>query len=334
MKRKILSVMLSAVLTITMLVGCGNSVETGGRVEATGTEDEGIDSEADKQTPVDDKEGERLFFEAIDSNGVLFPGTIFDDIVLGETTEEELLQVLDERDLGYDLDHEDTTVISYVSAGTLYDWDVNYEYRIYKVDEKTHILAGSNIYFDIKDNTKHKELIDFLQKIIGFHPIKKVNLRGSELDTLVISCYDNTVYNDNVFMQNPSLMNDVIVLNMELMPSYVYNRQILDAFCQAATDSYVMNNELFPKTGTVTVNCGNVHVTGTATTSTGVEDKWINSMTELLAYWDIDKVNEGLLVDYVVFTNIEITLDLDAETVTIQAYDSEGLWGDPVIGHI
>lgn len=38
MKKKILAVMLSAILTVTMLVGCGDSVETGGTAETTGME--------------------------------------------------------------------------------------------------------------------------------------------------------------------------------------------------------------------------------------------------------------------------------------------------------
>lgn len=38
MKKKILAVMLSAVLTVTMLAGCGDSVETGGTAETKGTE--------------------------------------------------------------------------------------------------------------------------------------------------------------------------------------------------------------------------------------------------------------------------------------------------------
>ena len=38
MKKKILAVMLSAVMAVTMLVGCGDSVETGGRAERKKTE--------------------------------------------------------------------------------------------------------------------------------------------------------------------------------------------------------------------------------------------------------------------------------------------------------
>ena len=108
MRKKLLTVILSAAMAAVMLVGCGDSVETGGSVQNTTRED---------------RESEEVRKEA-EGGESLFPDTIFDNIEILDTSLGDVEKLFDARGLAYENTHRpfaNTTITDEFG-----DWEAQY----------------------------------------------------------------------------------------------------------------------------------------------------------------------------------------------------------------
>lgn len=113
--------------------------------------------------------------------------------------------------------------------------------------------------------------------------------------------------------------------------------QILSAIATEATEAFFQNYpEIYGlidglETKTIVINLGTVHETGKETTTTGAEDVILSKFWELNRCQNFDEIKENM---YSGITNIEIDLYIDPDpyTVTVQAYDSDGPCYDPIYG--
>lgn len=108
MRKKLWAGILSAAMATTMLVGCGDSVETGGSVQNTTRED---------------RESEEVGKEA-ESGESLFPDTIFDNIEILDTSLGDVEKLFDARGLAYENPHR--PFVNTTITDEFGDWEAQY----------------------------------------------------------------------------------------------------------------------------------------------------------------------------------------------------------------
>lgn len=108
MRKKLWAGILSAAMATTMLVGCGDSMETGGSVQNTTRED---------------RESEEVRKEA-ESGESLFPDTIFDNIEILDTSLGDVEKLFDARGLAYENPHR--PFVNTTITDEFGDWEAQY----------------------------------------------------------------------------------------------------------------------------------------------------------------------------------------------------------------
>lgn len=164
MRKKILSKILMVVMTASILLtGCGEQTES--------QEDSAQNSQV---------------VQEVDENveqGSLFSGTIFDNLVMGETTTTDVEKLLEDRILEYEYEYVQNAIFSLSGKTTITDefcqWNALYKY----------ILVGSGAREDYKltdwtvelllnEDTEYKEAVKYIQNTIdanvleGYTPIE------------------------------------------------------------------------------------------------------------------------------------------------------------------
>lgn len=108
MRKKLWAVILSAAMAAAMLVGCGDSVETGGNAQNATRKDRELEEVSQKNT----------------GGMSLFPDTIFDDIGILDTTLGDVEKLFDARGVAYEYTRQrfvDTTINDEFG-----DWEAQY----------------------------------------------------------------------------------------------------------------------------------------------------------------------------------------------------------------
>lgn len=104
--------------------------------------------------------------ENVESSNSLFPGTIFDYIVIGETSMDEFTTLLNKRGLEY---QGDRTII----LDEFYDWEVNYHfyeggstYTLAGTKGDNGILSYLRVNFLINEDSDYREICALIQNTI------------------------------------------------------------------------------------------------------------------------------------------------------------------------
>lgn len=158
MRKKILSKILMIVMTASILLtGCGEQTES--------REDSAQNSQV---------------VQEVDENveqGSLFSGTIFDNLVMGETTKTDVEKLLEDRILEYEYVHVDNAIYSMSGKTTITDefgeWNALYKY----------ILVGSGAREDYKltdwtvelllnEDAEYKDAVKYIQNTIDANTLE------------------------------------------------------------------------------------------------------------------------------------------------------------------
>lgn len=204
--------------------------------------------------------------ENTNKNGSLFPGTIYDDIVLGETTVEELETILTKR--GLDYEEWETSI-----TDKFYEWDAYYFYMnvesFFEESESDYsysdFLDEPVEYFQVligfEDDDGYREAAKLIQEsidnnlmdeyeceegefkysifkdIVTCYPVALVDINGTE-------CIQYIMYGKmSHYNTSSEETKHLILVSMGVTPVEKYNEE----------GAPLLNNEEFEKIGTVTV---------------------------------------------------------------------------------
>ncbi len=173
MRKKVLGTILTVVMTLSLLlVGCG-----GEEIESQ----EG----AGQNNEVQQEQNENLV------QGDLFSGTIFDELVMGETTTTEVEALLEERILEYEYEYVENAFSSLAGVTTItdefYEYDALYRYILLGGGKKAdYILTEWTVELLLNEDSEYKDVVKRIQDVIDENALTEYTpLENSYSDSLV-----------------------------------------------------------------------------------------------------------------------------------------------------
>jgi len=155
MKKKILSKILMAVMAASILLtGCGK--------QQTGNFEESMSVSEAVQEQDKNKE-----------HNSVFSGTIFDNLVVMETSTTDVVDVLNERVLEYQYENVDNSVDCLVGKTTITDdfhgWDALYRYVLcgsVEDEEQDYVLTDWIVELLLNEDAEYREAVKYIQSTI------------------------------------------------------------------------------------------------------------------------------------------------------------------------
>ena len=181
MKKKILSkIFILIITTAIFLSGCGEQpVETVQRSEASqeaSTSEETVDEEKVEEEKEKDS---------------LFPGTIFDDLVLGETTTTDVEKLLEDRILEHEKEYVSNAINCVLEKTTITDkflqWDALYKYILVGAGAKEdYVLTDWTVELLLNEDAEYREAAKYIQDVIDNNILEEyATIKDTYSDELV-----------------------------------------------------------------------------------------------------------------------------------------------------
>ncbi|MBO5166493.1 MAG: LCP family protein [Lachnospiraceae bacterium] len=158
MKKKILSKILMVAMTASIfLTGCGEQKES--------QEDTAQNTEVVQEVD-----------ESVEQ-GSLFSGTIFDNLVMGETTKTDVEKLLEDRILEYEYVHVDNAIYSMSGKTTITDvfgeWNALYKYILVGSGEREdYKLTDWTVELLLNEDAEYKDAVKYIQSTIDANTLE------------------------------------------------------------------------------------------------------------------------------------------------------------------
>lgn len=158
MKRSLLTKILVIIMVVSVfLCGCGQQTESNENITQ--------DSEVVQEISEDVKQGS------------LFSGTIFDNLVMGETTKTDVEKLLEDRILEYEYVHVDKAIYSLSGKTTITDefgeWNALYKYILVgSGDREDYKLTDWTVELLLNEDAEYKDAVKYIQNTIDANTLE------------------------------------------------------------------------------------------------------------------------------------------------------------------